>query len=364
MCAGKTSKEEYLERIEQIKALLAGKTDRLRADLNRAMEGAVRELQFEKAAEYRDALQAITRLEEEQRIIDFDPEVRDYIGYAARDELSAFVIFHMRAGKLVGSNVFHAEMAGEELENILEFITQYYGSAGKPPRELYTSAAVGDLAVLQRYFAEELASEVTIRTPQTSRDASVLRLCTQNALEELERRLRERGDLPALEELAAVLGLPHPPLRIEGYDIAHIGGKHTVASLVSFANGVPDKGEYKRYRMKSLPEGRIDDFASMREVIARRYTRVKNERLPRPDLILIDGGKGQVNAAQEILDALDLPYRSSGSPNATKSSFYPAAARRSSFPKGRRRCACSNTYATRRTALPRPIAPGSKSGMS
>ncbi|MFO8043509.1 MAG: excinuclease ABC subunit UvrC [Alkalispirochaeta sp.] len=306
VCAGKTSHAEYMARIDKIKALLSGKTDDLRRELREQMERAAAELRFEDAAELRNALNGIEQVEVEQRIVDFDPEVRDYIGYASHAELSTFVVFQMRAGKLVGSNVFHADLPGEDDENLLEFVLQFYGSSGTPPRELYTSAALGDLEVLKRFFREELQAEVTIRTPSGSRDAAVLRLCTENARQELEKRLRERGDLPALEDLAAALGLSHPPLRIEGFDIAHVGGRNTVASLVSFSNGVPDKSQYKRFRIRSLKDGQVDDFAAMREVIARRYTRVKNEKLPQPDLILIDGGKGQVNAAHEILTALDL----------------------------------------------------------
>ncbi|MFW5642768.1 MAG: excinuclease ABC subunit UvrC [Alkalispirochaeta sp.] len=307
VCAGKTGHAEYMERIASIKALLEGKTEQLRRELRRTMETASRELRFERAAEYRDLLRALEEIETEQRIVDFDPEIRDYIGYASKNEFSTFVVFQMRSGKLVGSNIFHAELPGNDDENLAEFVIQFYTRTSRPPRRLYTSASLGDLEPVQRYFRDELSAEVSIRTPETTRDASVLRLCTENARQELEKRLREKGDLPALEELADALELPEPPLRIEGFDIAHVGGRNTVASLVSFANGVPDKSQYKRYRIRTLEEGQIDDFASMREVIARRYTRVKNEKLPRPDLILIDGGKGQVNAAQEILTALDLP---------------------------------------------------------
>ncbi len=334
VCAGKTSHEDYTARIESIKRLLSGRTGAIRKELSERMDAASEALEFEKAAQYRDALTGLDQIESEQRVVDFDPEIRDYIGYAARDELCTFVVFQMRAGKLVGSNVFHAELPGTDEENLVEFVLQFYGSTSKAPRELYTSASMGDLATLQRFFREELGSEVEIRTPETSRDASVLRLCIENARQELDRRLREKGDLPALEELAAVLSLPNPPLRIEGFDIAHVGGRNTVASLVSFSNGVPDKSQYKRFRIKSLKEGQIDDFASMREVIARRYTRVKNERLPRPDLILIDGGKGQVGAAQEILDALDLAIPIVGLAKRNEELFLPAHGEPILLPEG------------------------------
>jgi excinuclease ABC subunit C len=212
----------------------------------------------------------------------------------------------MRSGKLVGSNVFHADNISDDAESLSEFVVQFYSSMSRPPRHLYTSSDLGDLEAIQRFFEEELDRPVDIHPPATSRDAAVLRLCTENARQELEKRRREMGDLPALNQLALALSLPHPPLVIEGFDIAHIGGKHTVASLVGFSNGVPDKARYRRFKIKSLADGAIDDFASMREVLARRYSRVKNERLPRPDLILVDGGVGQVNAAREILAALEM----------------------------------------------------------
>lgn len=306
VCAGKTDHEEYMRRVDATTALLSGRTAELRADLDRQMKEAARALQYERAAEMRDALKAIETIESEQRIVDFDPEVRDYIGFASRDQLYTFTIFQMRSGKLIGSTLFHAELAGSDDENLAEFIVQFYSSTGTPPRRLYVSETIGDLEVLERYFRENFSAQVQLLPPETSRDASVLRLCTENARQELDRRLRERGDLAALESLAGVLDLPHVPLRIEGFDIAHVGGRNTVASLVSFANGVPDRSQYKRFRIKSLAEGQVDDFASMREVVARRYTRVKNERLPRPDLILIDGGRGQVSAATAILTALEL----------------------------------------------------------
>ncbi len=306
VCAGRTSHEEYMRRVEAIKALLAGRTTELRRELTEKMHAAGSELRFEEAASCRDALRALDQVETEQRIVDFDPEVRDYIGHASRDELSAFVVFQMRSGKMVGNSVFYGELPGSEEENLVEFVLRFYSSTGTPPRRLYTSSSLGDLDPLREFFQRELQSEVEILAPETSRDAAILRLCTENARQELERHIRSRGDVPALEELATVLKLSGPPLRIEGFDIAHVGGHHTVASLVSFSNGVPDKSQYKRFRIRSLPEGRVDDFASMREVLARRYTRVKNERLPRPDLVVVDGGKGQVSAAREILDALDL----------------------------------------------------------
>ncbi len=334
VCAGKTSHIEYMERVESIRKLLSGKTDQIKTELKRKMDDAGRSMAFEKAAEYRDTLRALDEMETEQRIVDFDPEVRDYIGYASKNEFTTFVVFQMRSGKLVGNTVFHAELPGTDDDNLMEFVLQFYGTTTKPPRRLYTSASLGDSGSLQRFFTEELGVDVGIHTPETSRDASILRLCTENARQELDKRLRRQGDVPALEELARLLGLPRIPLRIEGFDIAHIAGKHTVASLVSFLNGVPDKGQYKRYRIRTLEEGQIDDFASMREVIARRYTRVKNEKLPLPDLIVIDGGKGQVGAARDILTALDIDVPLVGIAKREEELFQPGRSEPVVLPEG------------------------------
>lgn len=334
VCAGKTSREEYLRRVEKIESLLSGKTGELRREITGKMTAAGEALRFEEAAEYRDILKALDQMETEQRIVDFDPEVRDYIGYATGETFSAFVVFQMRQGNLLGSNTFHGELPGSEEENLVEFVLRFYSSTSRAPQKLYTSASLGDVSPLERFFREELSREVLISPPQSTRDAAILRLCTENARQELERLQRSRGDLPALEELARLLKLPTPPLRIEGFDIAQVGGHHTVASLVSFSRGVPDKEQYKRFRIKSLPDGVVDDFGAMREVLARRYSRVKNEKLPRPDLILIDGGKGQVSAAQGILSALELPIPIVGLAKREEELFLPGQKESLRLPEG------------------------------
>ncbi|NBB90456.1 MAG: excinuclease ABC subunit UvrC [Spirochaetes bacterium] len=304
VCAGKTSKEEYERRIDGIKRLLSGETEDIKRDLETRMRGASEELEFERAADYRDILQSIEALESEQQVIDFDPDIRDYVGYAVEGDMATFVVFQMRAGKLIGTDMFSSRVFGSEEENLEQFVLQYYGTKGSVPDKLYIPLAL-ERSRLERYFDDEHDRRVSIAVPQESRDRSIQRMAAENARQDLEKRVRERGNLPALRELEKVLNLSAPPLRIEGFDIAHLDGKYPVASMVSFANGVPDKSQYRKFHVKHL-EGNIDDFEAMREVIARRYTRVLNEKLPRPDLILVDGGKGQVSAAVEILDSLGL----------------------------------------------------------
>jgi len=304
VCAGKTSKEEYAARIEGITRLLSGETAEIKHDLEARMQHASVELEFERAADYRDILRSIEALESEQQVIDFDPDVRDYVGYAVEGDMATFVVFQMRAGKLIGTDMFASRVFGSEEEDLEQFVVQYYGTRGSAPDKLYLPV-MPDETGLARYFREEHDRDVSVSTPESSRDQSIQRMAAENARQDLEKRVRERGNLPALRELQKVLGLGGPPLRIEGFDIAHVDGKYPVASLVSFANGVPDKSQYRKFHVKHL-EGGIDDFEAMREVIARRYTRVLNEKLPRPDLILVDGGRGQVSAAVGILDSLGL----------------------------------------------------------
>ncbi len=303
-CAGRITREAYLEHVDGVRGLLSGETAAVRERLREDMEVASAELRFEKAAEYRDLIRAIDTLETDQQVVDFDPDVRDYIAFASEADMCTFVVFQMRSGKLLASDVYRASVFGSEEEDLEQFVVRYYDTKRAVPARLYLPLPVS-ADDLSHYFRQEHGVEVAIEFPDGGRDASVLGMARENAVQDLARRKRETGNLPALLDLAAVLGLAGPPLRVEGFDIAHIGGRFTVASMVSFSNGVPDRAQYRRYHIRSL-DGRIDDFEAMREVIARRYQRVLNENLPRPDLILIDGGKGQLNAAQEILEGLGI----------------------------------------------------------
>lgn len=308
-CAGKCSKEEYLANVDGIRKLLSGETDDVMAELEANMQHEVAALRFEKAAEYRDTMEAIRRLQQEQQVVTFDSDVRDYVGYAARGELASYVVFQMRGGKLSGTDVFHAKAYGSDDENFIEFLTQYYDEFRFPPAHIVVPPVLaGDseqLENLQNFFAEDRDAEVAVSLPSTTREQSILRMATENARQDLDRQFRDHNQVGALTDLQKMLQLPKLPMRIEGFDIAQVSGTHPVASMVSFYRGVPDKAEYRRFHIKTL-DGAIDDYEAIREAVARRYSRLVNEGLPLPDLILIDGGMGQLNAAREILSALDL----------------------------------------------------------
>lgn len=303
-CAGRISRDDYLEHVDQIRKLLSGETETLLGGLRKRMHAAAENLRFEHAAELRDSIEAIETLQAKQQVVDSDLDARDYVASTSKEELATFVVFQMRNGKLLGSDIYRTHSYATEEEDLQQFLIQYYDARRHPPVKLFFPIPI-ETSVIEGYFRDKLEAQVQISTPDEGRDASIMRMAIENARQDLEKRIRERGNRPALEELQSILKLPRVPMRIEGFDIAQLSGKHTVASMVSFREGVPDKGQYRRFHVKTL-DGAIDDFASMREVVARRYTRVANEEVPAPDLILIDGGKGQLSAAGGVLEALGL----------------------------------------------------------
>lgn len=213
----------------------------------------------------------------------------------------------IREGKLLGRDNYRVKSLNEEDELIGEFMNVYYSAKDEVPPSIYVPTQ-RDYEIVQEWILRTLGSDsrlVVVDNDSEKKHVAAMNMAFHNAKEDILRRLRERSDLPALEELRELLGLKKLPVRIEGFDIAHIGGKFPVASLVSFYNGNPDKKNYRYFRLKTT-DGYIDDFQSMREATSRRYTRLLNEQADFPDLILIDGGIGQVNAVKGVLDLLEL----------------------------------------------------------
>jgi len=303
-CAGKTTREEYLLQVERVATLLSGDSDALVESLKAEMDTAANSLQFEKAASLRDAIQAIGAFKSDSGVVDFASGDRDYVAWAIDGSLVDFVVFQTRGGRLVGRDLFRERTFGSEPEAVAEFLSVYYGPDRAPPPEVFVKDATG-LELVVDYLRSELGRVFSLATPDEHRHEAALAMAEYNAREDLLKRRREAGDVEALESLRAALGLEALPELIEGFDIAQLSGKHTVASLVSFRNGAPNKKGYRIFKIRSL-EGAIDDFGAMREVTARHYTHVANDEAESPDLVLIDGGRGQVNAAWDILDALGL----------------------------------------------------------
>ncbi|MCA1951266.1 MAG: excinuclease ABC subunit C, partial [Treponema sp.] len=190
-------------------------------------------------------------------------------------------------------------------ESLSQFILSYYSPDRPPPPFIYINQNLSLGETVLQALHERFGYTPAISFPHEKRHEAVLAMAQQNAREDVLKRQKERGAGPALEELQRLLSLPRYPERIEGFDIAQLGGRHTVASLVSFKNGIPDKKNYRYFKIRSL-QGAIDDFGAMREAVSRRYSRLVAENQELPDLILIDGGIGQVNAAKGVLEALQL----------------------------------------------------------
>lgn len=335
-CCGKISAETYNEYIGEICQILEGKGKETEAALQEQMRQAAKELKFEKAARLRDGIAALKILRTQNIVEDFDTEDRDYIAYFSEGELVSFTVLKMRHGKLLGRDNYRTTSLSEGDELVSEFLAAYYSESSMVPPHIFVPTKEG-LDISRKWFATIFGVNPKIDIVEdcmehSKRHQAAMNMAFQNAREDIIRRVRERGDIPAMEELQKLLALPHLPVRIEGFDIAHIGGKFPVASLVSFYNGNPDKKNYRYFRLRTT-DGVIDDFASMREAVSRRYTRMLNEQAEMPDLILIDGGIGQVNAVQSILNALDLDIPVAGLAKRDEEIYRPGNSKPMQLPK-------------------------------
>jgi excinuclease ABC subunit C len=311
-CCGKIGEDEYRLYIERVQKLLAGETGSLLIELTERMHEAAGKLLFERAAQIRNTIEAIKTLSEGSSVVDFDPEGRDYIAWAAEGVLATFSVFSMRGGRMIGRELFRTRSAADEGDSLETFLSAYYSPDRLPPPRIYLPVeefnrepgrSFADGGGLERLFIERFGAAPQFLPGAEKRHQAVIAMARQNAMEDLRQRLKERGAGPALDELVRVLGLRHRPERIEGFDIAQLDGKHPVASLISFKNGMPDKKNYRYFKLRSVV-GVVDDFASMREAVRRRYSRLLKEGRELPDMVLIDGGIGQVNAAKGVLDEL------------------------------------------------------------
>ena len=303
-CAGLITKEEYGIHIEKVKKFLLGEDDELVRLTRNGMNEAAKQLQFEIAVQKRDLLISLESVSRVQQVEDFSVESRDYAACEMRMHLATVSMLQIRDGKLMGKALYRAETLGDETDTLVHFLTQYYSDGGNIPQELYVSHDV-DSDLIRTYLNKEMNYDINVSVPKEGKHYRVLRMSAENASRDVEKRLRTTGNPEALEELMEVLQLEEPPMYIEGFDIAQLSGKYTVASLITFIDGNPDKSNYRRFNIKSL-HGRIDDYGAIKEAVTRRYTRVIREKKRLPDLVMIDGGQGQVNSAKAALLALGL----------------------------------------------------------
>ena len=352
-CVGNIEAPDYRRRVAAVRKLLTGNSAALIRELRTLMEQEAAALRFERAAEYRDQIRAIGEVvESEQDVVDFSREARDYVGCPRDGAHYTVTLLPIRHGQLLGKERFRLTDPAPPGEVLPSFLLQYYAGIQTRPRTVFLRLPEAPAELLQRALDRTLLgtgaeaagaaaangggagvpaagapapaaaarhaaaggrrpARLTVKVPQRGKHARFLRMAEHNARVDWETGEQQRADrdakLGALESLREALGLDAAPRRIEAFDISTLQGSDTVASLVVFVDGHPEKQSYRHFKLRTLG-GQVDDFAAMREVIARRYTRAVNDNRPLPDLVLVDGGKGQVSAAVRILRALELGH--------------------------------------------------------
>ncbi|HEX5450336.1 MAG TPA: excinuclease ABC subunit UvrC [Gaiellaceae bacterium] len=320
-CVGYISPEDYRAVIDDVIEFLSGDDKPIRRQLEQQMRDAAADERFEDAARYRNRLRAVERLSERQAVERRSMGTIDVIGIAVSSERAAVQVFPLRDGRMVDRYSFHLEnAAGEEVEEVLEqFCLEYYGSAPSVPPQILVPRGAGDTTALEQFLSERRGSHVEVRIPERGEKRRLLELAMQNAelalqSEAFVSETRRQRRVEALEELREVLNLESLPIRIECFDISNIQGREVVGSMVVFEDGQPKKAHYRKFTVRTL-DGQ-DDFAAMREVIERRFSRLGadpasadwNESFAStPNLVVIDGGKGQLSAALSAMHSLDLP---------------------------------------------------------
>ncbi|MGH4050661.1 MAG: excinuclease ABC subunit UvrC [Clostridium sp.] len=324
-CAGYINKQEYGEIIKGIIELLTGKDKIIKDDLKKKMEKSSQLLEFEKAAMFRDKIMAIDKINEKQKIVIGNCENEDFINMYVDEKDVCIQVFFLRDGMIVGREHFilndEADQVGYEL--IEEFIKRFYGSATFVPKTIYVPF-INDVEILEQWLSARKESKVIIKVPKMGEKKKTLDMVQNNAKITLENfKLKDMQDKEvhkiALEEIVELLELDEVPERIESYDISNIMGVDSVGSMVVFENGKPKSSDYRRFKIKSVIGA--NDYDSMREILERRFIhgleeveKIKQRNLELskgkfcifPDLILMDGGKGQVNVALEVLNSLNI----------------------------------------------------------
>ena len=308
-CAGYISSEDYGKMINAVLMLVEGRTNEVVKDLKQRMKEAAEDYNFEEAARLRDQLHAVDRLNEQQKAVTSGGD-QDAIALASDDTGTCLQIFFVRSGKLVGRDSYFLSAENKETkeEIITAFLKQYYLDATFVPREILLPVLPEkeELDLLTEWLTEKAKRKVELLKPQKGLKYELLKMVAENAEKNLAERLRKgqislKSEEQAAEDLRLALSLPQTLDRIDCFDISHTQGSETVASMVVFRDGKPSKQDYRRYKIRST-EGKPDDFKSMQEVVYRRYRDIKDL----PSLVIIDGGKGQLSSALEVIRGLGL----------------------------------------------------------
>jgi excinuclease ABC subunit C len=320
-CVGYVSKEDYRAIIDSVIEFLSGDVRPIQRELERKMNDAASEERFEDAARYRNRLHAVQHLVERQAVERQSVGTIDVIGFAADGDRAVVQIFPLRGGKMVDRHSFHLEnVGGQDLTTVIEsFALEYYGSAPSVPPQIIVPRGSGDLSALAEFLSEKRGARVEVRAAERGEKRRLQQLADENAQhalvsEQAATEQKRARRVEALEELREALNLESLPLRIECYDISHAMGQDPVGSMVVFQDGQARKSDYRKFGIKTAGDD-PDDFAAMAEVITRRFARLSDGTgethdasfASAPNLVVIDGGKGQLSAALAAMQAFDLP---------------------------------------------------------
>ncbi len=314
-CAGLSDPKSYGAVVDEVGRFLSGKGDDLVRDLNAQMGAAAEALEYERAAAIRDRIAAIDSVLEKQKVLSADGIDRDVIAVVKDERGAAVQMLYVRSGKLIGQRQFVLDGSADVApgEAVQEFVKQYYSDAPEVPREVLLPVEIDERAIVQQWLRTKRGSAVTVDVPQGGDRLRLVEMAATNAEHALaaissEMAQKEAWAAEALSQIQDALGLPEPPLRIEGYDISNIQGTAPVGSMVVAENGEAAKSEYRRFRIRFQPES-PNDFAMMKEVLARRlraYLDGDPKFASLPSLVMVDGGKGQLSAALAARDDLGL----------------------------------------------------------
>lgn len=318
-CQGYISKEEYAKAVQEVIRFLNGNFDVILKELQEKMDAASEALEFEKAIEYRELLNSVKKVAQKQKITDSSGEDRDVLAVASEEEDAVVQVFFIRGGRLIGRDHFYLRISKDEphREVLDSFIKQYYAGTPFIPGELMLPEELEDMHLLEEWLGTKRGGKVSIRVPKKGTKEKLVELAANNASlvlnKDKERLKREEGrTIGAVREIAKMLDLDGVS-RMEAYDISNTNGFESVGSMVVYERGKPKRNDYRKFKIKGIQGA--DDYGSMREVLTRRFTHGLREREESkelggftsfPDLILMDGGKGQVNVALEVLEELRL----------------------------------------------------------
>jgi len=302
-CVDYISEAEYRERVSNALLFLEGKTEKLLKILKQKMEQASDRQQYEQAANWRDLIHTIEQVKEKPKLISVEPENKDIFGFSRDKENIGLYIFFMREGKVIESEsmLFKEKNDTPDSEILSEFLLRFYKNQASLPDKILLPFEPTRKEELSKTLSSLKGKKIEIIIPARGENKNLVELASRNAESLLEKKSEA---LSPLQEVKKILGLKSAPERIEGFDISNIGGEESVGSLVVFEKGLPSKNDYRKFKIKTVVGA--DDVRSLQEVVRRRYSRLIEEKKDLPDLILVDGGKGQLNAARKALEELGL----------------------------------------------------------